>query len=843
MPKHSTPRKRVPKKKKKIAAEGAGLSRTTRVFGIGFCAAILIFCFGRLIYGLYDIQIVNGEYYRQLAVAQQTKDTPLQAVRGEIYDATGKLLASTSIVWDISCDPSHSTGLYTTAEGSDEKILNESICMEASAGIARILVANDGSLGETVDTAGPEFQAQYEYIYARLSAIDKQYRALAGKVDLPVANRVKEYIADFNKAHTNKEENKKVSISVSISRTYKRSYPYGAFAASVIGFCNDDGEGVYGLEKSYNTELTGVNGRLITIKNAYGDEVNNSEAITYAAQDGYTLQLTLHAEIQEIAERYLEEAIKANKVENRGCAIVMNPKTGAVYGMAIKPDFDPNQPYLVLDEAYFSELVHAEPELYAHYAVNEEGVYYTDNLGNKIFDENYDYTGTYREIQWKNKALTELYYPGSVFKVFTGAAAVDAGLANYNTAYNCSGYYQVADHTYHCAGRKSHGAQNLGTALRNSCNIYFIQMGQSLGAANFYDYFNGFGFTQPTGIDLPYETTYMQYYNANRLGDTELASSAFGQAMAVTPMQVCAGISACVNGGYLVTPHLVEQILDGAGNVVKKQEPAVKRQVISETSSAIIREAMEYEVGNGSTTGGGANAYVAGYRIGGKSGTSEQLNMDKRADGDYKKVASFVAVLPADDPELLVYVMLDDPNNAKTDYSSILAAPVVGNIISEVAPYLGIATDGTDLTKTTVKVPNLIGTEWSNAQVGLNRAGLKHRLVENNVDNTAAPVTYQYPAPKTEVPGGTTVYIYTNGQSSKKVTVPGVLEKNAAFARQMLSAAGLNCIVTGDAGGVVVEQSVQPGTEVEMGTVVTVVCAQVAEPAAAEPEASGGDES
>ena len=217
--------------------------------------------------------------------------------------------------------------------------------------------------------------------------------------------------------------------------------------------------------------------------------------------------------------------------------------------------------------------------------------------------------------------------------------------------------------------------------------------------------------------------------------------------MAVTPLQVCTAIAAAVNGGYLVTPHVVDQIVDPNGNVVEQIGANVRRQVISESASETIRQIMEYEVGGGTIQTGGYRAYVAGYRIGGKSGTSELLNMDRRADGDYKKAASFVAVLPADDPEILVYVMLDDPNNANSDYSSILAAPVVGNIISEIAPYLGLATDGIDRSGTTVKVPNLIGTEWSNAQVSLNIRGLQHRLVESGTDNTAAPVTWQYPRP------------------------------------------------------------------------------------------------
>ena len=444
-----------------------------------------------------------------------------------------------------------------------------------------------------------------------------------------------------------------------------------------------------------------------------------------------------------------------------------------------------------------------------------------DENGKKIPDPDPDYTGTYRDIQWKNKAITELYYPGSVFKVITAAMGLDSGHATLNTTLNCSGAYTIAKQTYHCAGRKSHGAQNLAEALRNSCNIYFIQLGQRVGSSLFYDYFDAFGFTERTGVDLPNETSFMQYYSKSRLGEVELASSAFGQAMAVTPLQVCTAISAAVNGGYLVTPHVVDKITDQNGNVVQEIGTNIRRQVISESASETIRQIMEFEVGDG-TQGGGGNAYVAGYRIGGKSGTSEQLNMDRRADGDYKKVASFAAVLPANDPEILVYVMLDDPNNARTDYSSILAAPVVGNIISEIAPYLGIATDGVDRSGTTVKVPNLTGKEWSNAQVQLNIKGLKHQLAESESDQTAALVTYQYPRAGAEVPYGTTVYLYTDTYEGKHAEVPDVTGKSADFARQMLNAAGLNCTVEGS--GTVQSQSEAPGSSVQQGTIVHLIC-------------------
>ena len=810
------------------------LSARLRRFSFGAAVFFVMAAAGIVTYSLYKIQIEQGATFRQYAAEQQLLDSTIQATRGEIYDASGITLASTSVVWTIWADPSYSTALFTsqTAEETGEvlKTVDETTLAEVSRQITLRLLSGDGESLDRVDTSSAEYQTQYQTVHDALAKNTSSYQVLATKVNNAVKLSIEKYVSTYNKEHTKAKTLedgttvRKGRISVSSSKSFQRDYPYGAFAASVLGFCNGDGEGFYGLEKSYDSTLAGVNGRTITRRNAYGNAIADANATTYAAKDGSNLVLSLDVNVQEVVERYLNEAVYANNVENRGAAIVMNVKTGAILAMASKPDFDPNDPLdFSANLTYLSEQVQAEPEIYTIYLKDPDDPkkFLLDENGKKIPDPDPDYTGTYRDIQWKNKAITELYYPGSVFKVITAAMGVDSGKATYYTTLNCSGAYGVAKETYHCAGKKSHGVQNLAEALRNSCNIYFIQLGQRVGSSLFYDYFDAFGFTERTGVDLPNETSFMQYYSKSRLGEVELASSAFGQAMAVTPLQVCTAISAAVNGGYLVTPHVVDKITDQNGNVVQEIGTNTRRQVISESASETIRQIMEFEVGDG-TQGGGGNAYVAGYRIGGKSGTSEQLNMDRRADGDYKKVASFAAVLPANDPEILVYVMLDDPNNARTDYSSILAAPVVGNIISEIAPYLGIATDGVDRSGTTVKVPNLTGKEWSNAQVQLNIKGLKHQLAESESDQTAALVTYQYPRAGAEVPYGTTVYLYTDTYEGKHAEVPDVTGKSADFARQMLNAAGLNCTVEGS--GTVQSQSEAPGSSVQQGTIVHLIC-------------------
>ena len=805
------------------------LSAPLRKLSYGAAVLCILLAAGIVIRSLYNIQIRDGATYRQYAAEQQLLDSTLQATRGEIYDTSGTTLASTSVVWTIWADPSYSTALFTSKTDEETKAVTKTAdpaaLAEVSGQITLRLLSGDGTSLDSVDTASEAYQKQYQTVYDALSKSDSSYQVLATKVNNAIKLSIESYISEYNKAHKRATDTtRKGRVSVSSTKSFQRDYPYGAFAAAVLGFCDADGYGTYGLEKSYESTLAGVNGRTITLRNAYGNAIADQRATTYAAKDGSNLVLSLDVNIQEVAERYLNEAIKANNVETRGAAIVRNVKTGAILAMASKPDFDPNNPLdYSANEAYLNELVHAEPELYGIYLKNEDGSFQLDANGNKILDPEADYSGYYRDIQWKNKTITELYYPGSVFKVITAAMGVDSGNATLNTTFNCSGAYGVAKETYHCAGKKAHGVQNLAQALRNSFNIYFIQLGQRVGASLFYDYFDAFGFTERTGVDLPNETNFMQYYTANQLGEVQLSSSSFGQAMAVTPLQVCTAISAAVNGGYLVTPHVVDKITDQNGNVIEEIGSNVRRQVISESASETIRQIMEYEVGDGTITGGGSNAYVAGYRIGGKSGTSEQLNMDRRADGDYKKVASFAAVLPANDPEILVYVMLDDPNNARTDYSSILAAPVVGNIISEIAPYLGIATDGKDRSQTTFKVPELVGKEWSNAQVSLNTKGLKHQLMESSSgDQAGAVVTYQYPRAGTQVAYGTTIYLYTDTYEGSHTEVPDVTGKSADFARQMLAAAGLNCTVEGS--GLVQSQSEAPGASVQRGTIVTITC-------------------
>ena len=423
------------------------LSAKLRHFSFGAAVFFVLVAAGIVIHSLYKIQIQNGATFRQYAAEQQLLDSTIQATRGEIYDTSGITLASTSVVWTIWADPSYSTALFTSttdeATGETIKTADPAALNEVSTQITLRLLSGDGENLESVDTSSEAYQKQYQTVYDALSKNTSAYQTLATKVNNAIKLSIENYISSYNKEHKKANAEKgirKGRVSVSSSKSFQRDYPYGAFAASVLGFCDADGYGTYGLEKSYESTLAGVNGRTITLRNAYGNAIADQNATTYAAKDGSNLVLSLDVNIQEVVERYLNEAISANNVENRGAAIVMNVKTGAILAMASKPDFDPNNPLdYSANEAYLNELVHAEPELYGIYLKNEDGSYVTDANGNKILDPEGDYSGYFRDIQWKNKTITELYYPGSVFKVITAAMGVDSGKATINTTLNCSG--------------------------------------------------------------------------------------------------------------------------------------------------------------------------------------------------------------------------------------------------------------------------------------------------------------------------------------------------------------------------------------------------------------------
>lgn len=801
--------------------------------------AFILVCYGVLVYQLYVWQVRDAESYRAEAVTQQLKDTTLPAVRGSIYSANGKLLAKSSTVWNIVADPSS-----VLKSGATEDQIRT-----AAEHIAELL--DDGTTADTV--------------YKALTASNKdtgepyQYRVVKKGVEKPVADailayadsyRLKDGAAVDTSQQTEEKEDKKDGeaktskaariLYLTSEQAASRTYPYGEFLASVLGFCNEDGSGAYGLEKYYDETLAGTPGRSVAETDAYGEPLASGQADVHEAIDGSNLNLTIDENVQSIVEEYLTEAMSTFTVHGRGSAIVMNVKTGAILAMASLEQFDPNDPKTITDPKMNEILAKTEidaedidwlesrlgekavKDIIADGIISHEKT--TNEKGEEVSSEATQLQGMMREAQWKNKNITELYMPGSVFKLITASAGLDSGVMSAEQTFYCNGSLTVNEgsdlweHTYRCANGEVHGLLDMAGALNHSCNLWFIQAAETLKPQIFYDYIQAFGFTQPTGIDLPNETRWTSVYNAEQMAevDTNLYTAAFGQNESITPMQMATAVAAIANGGYLVTPYVVDSISDKDGNIISQTETNIRRQVISEEVSQQLLSMMENNVHGAGDYHSCANAYVAGYRIGGKSGTAERTDRHLRGDGDYYKMMSFAAVLPIDDPEIEVFVLLDDPRWVK-DYASQVVAPVVGNIISEIAPYLGIEQDADYNPTGTVTVQTCLDYTWTNAQVTLNRLGLKHKLIGPSSGN----IVYQYPVGGSVVPAGSTIYLYTATDQNSMTTTPDVVGKTGTFAEQMLKAANLNVQFAGDSSGKVVAQDVEAGTSAAYGTIIT----------------------
>ena len=805
-----------------------------------FCMiAFILACYGVLVYQLYVWQVRDAESYRAEAVTQQLKDTTLPAVRGSIYSANGKLLAKSSTVWNIVADPSS-----ILESGATEDQIRT-----AAEHIAELL--DDGTTADTV--------------YKALTASNKdtgepyQYRVVKKGVEKPVADAILAYADSYRlqdgaavdtSLQTEEKEDKKDGetktskatriLYLTSEQAASRTYPYGEFLASVLGFCNEDGSGAYGLEKYYDETLAGTPGRSVAETDAYGEPLASGQADVHEAIDGSNLNLTIDENVQSIVEEYLTEAMSTFTVHGRGSAIVMNVKTGAILAMASLEQFDPNDPKTITDPKMNEILAKTEidaedidwlesrlgekavKDIIADGIISHEKT--TNEKGEEVSGEATQLQGMMREAQWKNKNITELYMPGSVFKLITASAGLDSGVMSAEQTFYCNGSLTVNEgselweHTYRCANGEVHYEQDMAGALNHSCNLWFIQAAETLKPQIFYDYIQAFGFTQPTGIDLPNETRWTSVYNAEQMAevDTNLYTAAFGQNESITPMQMATAVAAIANGGYLVTPYVVDSISDKDGNIISQTETNIRRQVISEEVSRQLLAMMENNVHGAGDYHSCANAYVAGYRIGGKSGTAERTDRHLRGDGDYYKMMSFAAVLPIDDPEIEVFVLLDDPRWVK-DYASQVVAPVVGNIISEIAPYLGIEQDADYNPTGTVTVQTCLNYTWTNAQVTLNRLGLKHKLIGPSSGN----IVYQYPVGGSVVPAGSTIYLYTATDQNSMTTTPDVVGKTGTFAEQMLKAANLNVQFAGDSSGKVVAQDVEAGTSAAYGTIIT----------------------
>lgn len=611
-------------------------------------------------------------------------------------------------------------------------------------------------------------------IRKRMDNVKSQYELIQLRADEEVAARVRAYV----------EENK--ISGVHLVADTKRYYPYGSLAAQVIGFVGDDNTGLYGLEAYYEEELEGQSGLVISAK----DQAENDMLYTYeqyfAAKNGSDLTLTLDTTIQYYLEKGLEAMTDKFSAANGASGIVMNAKTGGIMAMASYPNYDLNDFLAVSDQTLQERIERGENTL-----------------------------AEMQLLQWRNKALNDTYEPGSTFKILTLSAALEEGVVDKTTTVNCGGSVNISGYTIHCSNKNGHGLQTLVQSVGNSCNPAFINYGLRIGNEKFYEYMRSFGLMNTTGIDLGGEAVGV-FAADSSFTQLDLACYAFGQNFTVTPLTLISAQAACVNGGYLHTPYLVERITDSDGNVTYRHDSTPVRQVISEQTSATVRECLEYVVASGT----GKNGQVAGYRIGGKTGTA-----DKGQTGDV--VVSFLCFAPADDPQVIMLITMDTPSRATGTYVSggNMVAPTASTVMAEILPYLGIepSYSAEELLGMDTTVPNVIGSTVEQAKEKLKERALSYKIVGDG-----DTITDQTPAGGAIIPGKSTVILYASAaKPTDKCVVPHLLGKTPSEANTAATAAGLLIRFSGTTGSEssairVLSQSIDEGTEVDAGTVITV---------------------
>ena len=611
-------------------------------------------------------------------------------------------------------------------------------------------------------------------IRKRMENTESQYEVIQLRAEEDVAARVRAYV----------DEND--IVGVHLVADSKRYYPYGSLAAQVIGFVGTENTGLYGLEAYYEEELEGQSGLVISAK----DKAENDMLYTYeqyfAAKDGGDLTLTLDATIQYYLEKGMESMLDKFSAANGAAGVVLNAKTGGIMAMASYPNYDLNDFSTVQDKTLLERIERKESTL-----------------------------ADMQLLQWRNKALNDTYEPGSTFKILTLAAALEEGVVDKTTTVNCGGSVTISGYTIHCSNKNGHGLQTLTQSVGNSCNPAFINYGLRVGNEKFYQYMESFGLMNTTGVDLGGEAVGV-FASPSSFTQLDLACYAFGQNFTVTPLGLIAAQAACVNGGYLHTPYLVERITDSEGSVVYRHDDTPVRQVISEETSATVRECLEYVVASGT----GKNGQVAGYRIGGKTGTA-----DKGQTGDV--VVSFLCFAPADDPQVIMLITMDTPSRATGVYVSggNMVAPTASSVMSEILPYLGIepSYSAEELLGMDTTVPNVIGMSVDEA-----KAKLKERVLSCRVEGDGDTITDQTPAGGAIIPGKSVVILYANEKkSTDKCVVPTLLGRTPSEANTVAVNAGLLIRFSGTTGSEsssirVLSQNLEAGTEVDAGTVITV---------------------
>lgn len=763
----------------------AKMRRRMSVIGIAL-TAFTVYIVGVLAH----TSLTENAKYETFANENQFKSTTVKANRGSIYDSTGKILAQSATVYTLIVDPYLFNQLDNTTLHTEE----EEEQYPGGKGITerqRQINAVVDIISEQVTTTDrSELRKTIEDTVKK----DPNCRWLkvATQVEKPAADAVLSLMVE-----------KKLANSIIYTETdTKRYYPQSELASSVIGFTNYDGDGIYGVEAYYNDYLAGVDGKVITATDAKGEEMPYKNDKEYSAKDGSSVYLTLDMTLQYYVEKYLSQAVNDYDIRNRATAIMMDVNSGAILAMATCPGFDLND----------RNSIYAAKDQLELAAIEDD-----KDLYDKTYTE-------LREKQWKNKAVGETYYPGSVFKVITGSAALEEKAVSVNTVFSCNHTITVADWDFHCWYGGSHGPLDFQRAMTVSCNPYFIQVGQALGGTKFCNYVKAFGFTEKTGIDLPGEADSI-YVHPENMGPVELASCSFGQSNRITPIQMVTAYAAVVNGGYLVKPYVVSKIVDSNGNIIKTAERTVKRQVISEETSAQMRQVLENVVsGNG-----GGNAYIKGYRIGGKSGTAQNQEKNLHLPADIYYMSSYCGFAPADDPDVILLVVVDEPmgidaNGQQTYYGSVTACPVVTSVFKEALPYLGYYPEYTaeELAAMDVTVPSVEGQDVERAEASLSELGL-----ESVVVGSGRSVIAQMPSRGASVPHEGKVILYTDEDyETEYATVPNVIGCSLSEANRLLSEANLN-FRSGDgaanhSGAVASSQSYYYGDVVPIGTVVEV---------------------
>lgn len=689
---------------------------------------------GACILYLGYVQLGLGEEYRAKAEANQLRDSEISAERGVVYDRNGKELAKSASAWKIVVYPNR---MADCKEAREIVIKKLSSVLEVNEDTVRAK-AEMSQYGNMV----VKYRVEKDVREKILSILDEECYSFINTE----GQEVKYDYSDF----------------IGIENDVKRYYPYNSFASTVLGFTGTDDVGTGGLELQYNSILTGTPGRKITAVSGSGDSMPSEYETVVDAVQGTSLVTTLDETIQRYLEEGLDQSIKDTQAEY-AYGIIMDVNTGAILAMSSKPDYDLNKPYEITSQTVRDHL---------------------DEIADERKKEEAETTAWFN--QWKNRTISDTYEPGSVFKIITAAAALEENIWDMSKTYVCGGAIQVDDRRMHCSHREGHGTQTFSQAFANSCNPFFIQLGLDMGVDNFYKYFEAFGFTEKTGVDLPSEQLGM-YHSAESMKKTkvQLASSAFGQSFTVTPIQTITAVSAIANGGKLLKPYIVAKTLDPDGNIISETQSVVKRQVISENTAQIITGMMEDVV----STGTGQNAYVAGYRVAGKTGTSEILEEP----GEY--VASFACFAPADDPQIAMLIAVKKPVGEY--YGSQIAAPVAADIMQKVMVYLNVEPKYTEEENAHVdrNADNVVGKSVEEAKQTLTNSGFNVRVI-----GSGEKVVEQVPSSNQTISANGTVILYTEQNAEKQVTtVPNLIGMTVNQVYAAANQAGVNVSIVGNA--------------------------------------------